>query len=74
MKSLYLRIYLTVVVVLALFAFASGWVFQREIEQERGRNDGMFAERMAAWGDLIERSLPGTQAPAAEQAQALQEW
>ena len=74
MKSLYLRIYLTVVLVLALFAFGSGWVFQREIEQERGRSDGMFAERMAAWGDLIERSLPGTQAPAAEQAQALQDW
>ena len=59
MKSLYLRIYLTVVVVLALFAFGSGYVFQREIEQERGRVDSMMTERMSAWGDLIERSLPG---------------
>ncbi|MEO7150901.1 MAG: ATP-binding protein [Burkholderiaceae bacterium] len=74
MKSLYLRIYLTVVVVLALFAFGSGYVFQREIEQERGRTDSMVDERMAAWGDLIQRSLPGPEEPLAEQAEALQEW
>ena len=74
MKSLYLRIYLTVVLVLALFAFGSGYVFQREIEQERGRTDSMVGERMAAWGDLIQRSLPGSDEPVAEQAEALQEW
>ncbi len=74
MKSLYLRIYLTVVVVLALFAFGSGYVFQREIEQERGRVDSMLTERMSAWGDLIERSLPGKDAPVADQAAALQDW
>ena len=37
MKSLYLRIYATIVVLLLLFALASGWVFQRHIEQERVR-------------------------------------
>ena len=74
MKSLYLRIYLTVVLVLALFAFGSGYVFQREIEQERGRTDSMVGERMAAWGDLIQRSLPGSDEPVAVQAEALQEW
>ena len=32
MRTLTLRIYLTVVAVLLLFAFASGWTFQRQIE------------------------------------------
>ncbi|MEO6410566.1 MAG: ATP-binding protein [Burkholderiaceae bacterium] len=74
MKSLYLRIYLTLVVVLALFAFGSGYVFQHEIEQERGRSEGMLGERMAAWGELIQRSLPAVDEPAAEQVEALQDW
>ena len=37
MKSLYLRIYATVVVVLMLFAALSGWLFQRQIEQRARR-------------------------------------
>ena len=74
MKSLYLRIYLTVVIVLALFAFGSGYVFQREIEQERGRTDSMVGERMAAWGELIQRSLPAVDEPVAEQVEVLQDW
>src|SRR5439155_772871 len=41
MRTLTLRIYLTVVAVLLLFAFASGWIFQRQIEQERTRAEGM---------------------------------
>ncbi len=74
MRTLTLRIYLTVVAVLALFAFASGWVFQRHIEQERSRADSVLTERMAAWGDLIQRSLPGIDAPVADQAAALVDW
>jgi signal transduction histidine kinase len=74
MRTLTLRIYLTVVAVLALFAFASGWVFQRQIEQERTRAESVMSERMAAWGELIQRSLPGVEAPYAEQAAALREW
>lgn len=74
MKSLYLRIYATLVVVLLLFAAGSGWVFQRHMEQERARSESAFAERMGAWADLIERSLPGADAPQAEQAAALREW
>jgi hypothetical protein len=31
-KSLYLRIYLTVVTVLLLFALVAGWLFKRKIE------------------------------------------
>lgn len=74
MKSLYLRVWLTVVAVLALFALGSGWMFQRQIERERVRFESIASERTAAWGDLIQRSLPGPEAPAAEQAHALLEW
>ena len=74
MKSLYLRIYATVVVLLLLFALVSGWVFQRHIEQERVRSEAVIGDRMSAWAELIQRSLPGTEAAAAEQATALREW
>ena len=74
MKSLYLRIYATVVVLLLLFALVSGWVFQRHIEQERVRSETVQTDRMSAWAELIQRSLPGTESAAAEQAMALRDW
>jgi len=74
MSTLTLRIYLTVVAVLALFAFASGWVFQQHIEQERTRAESVLSDRMAAWGDLIQRSLPGVDAAPEVQAAALRDW
>ena len=74
MSSLYLRIYATLVVVLLLFASASGWLFQRHLEQERGRADSVLTERMGAWAELIQRSLPGTDAPTDDQAVALRDW
>ena len=74
MKSLYLRIYATVVAVLLLFAFASGWVVKRHLEQERVRAESVLTERMAAWAELIQHSLPGGDAPPVEQAAALREW
>ena len=74
MKSLYLRIYGTVVLVLLLFAAGSGWVFQRHLEQERLRAESVLTERMGAWAELIERSLPGHDAPADDQATALLDW
>jgi len=74
MKTLTLRIYLTVVVVLLLFAAVSGWLFQRQMESERSRADSVLSERMAAWGDLIQHSLPGKEAPTDEQTAALLDW
>jgi signal transduction histidine kinase len=74
MKSLYLRIYATVVVVLLLFAFASAWVLQRHLEQERSHNESIVNERLGAWADLIQRSLPGVDASVDAQATALREW
>jgi len=74
MKTLTLRIYLTVVAVLLLFAFGSGWLFQRQLDQERSRADTVLSERMAAWGDLIQRSLPPSTEAVEEQSTALQDW
>ncbi len=74
MTSLTLRIYLTVVLALALFASGAGWLFQHQVQSERGRFEEQASERIAAWGDLIQRSLPAADADPAQQADALREW
>jgi signal transduction histidine kinase len=74
MRSLYLRIWLTVVAALALFALVSGWLLQRHLEEQRLRAEGAVRERVEAWGELLQRSLPAADAPAAEQEAALREW
>jgi signal transduction histidine kinase len=74
MRSLTLRIYLTVLVALALFALVSGWSMQQHLERERERFASTIQERAAAWGELLERSLPGAEAGAEEQAAALGDW
>ena len=76
MKTLALRIYLTVVTVLLLFTLGTGWLAQRHMEHERSEVQSQAAqnERAAAWGELIENSLPPVTQPEADQAQALLEW
>jgi signal transduction histidine kinase len=78
MGSLYLRIYLTVLAALALFAGVSGWVVQRHLEGEREEQrivmQGAVRERAEAWGELLQRALPPSDAPREEQAAALREW
>ncbi len=74
MRSLYLRIYATLVVVLLLFAAASGWVFERHLVHERVRAETVLTDRMSAWAELIQHSLPGDEAPEADQAAALRDW
>ena len=74
MKSLYLRIYLTLVVLLLTFAFGSTWLFQQHMEQERGNFESVANERWTAMAELIHRVMPPADAPRAEQAAALQEW
>jgi len=74
MRSLTLRIYLTVLAALALFALVSGWLLQQHLGQERERFAGAARERAAAWGELLQRSLPGPEASAADQAEALEDW
>jgi signal transduction histidine kinase len=74
LRSLYLRIYATVVVVLLLFAFASGWLVQRTLDQERSNTEQVVSERLGAWADLLENSLPGPETPIETQAAALLDW
>ncbi len=74
MKSLYLRIYATVVIMLLAFALVSGWVVQHHMERERAHAQLVLADRMSAWGDLIQRSLPGVTAAPEVQAAGLNEW
>jgi signal transduction histidine kinase len=62
-----------VVAVLLLFAFASGFLVEQHIDSERQRNESAANERLEAWGDLIQRSLPG-RCTRETQATALREW
>jgi signal transduction histidine kinase len=74
MKSLYLRIWLTVVSVLGAFALASGWFVQRHLESERARIESTQSERLGAWAELVQRSLPPADAPPETQAAELRDW
>ncbi len=74
MKNLYLRIYLTVVAVLLLFALVAGWLFQHNVERERESLQAAWGERASGWAALIENSLPPAGAPEDEQAEALADW
>ncbi|WP_425260933.1 ATP-binding protein [Rubrivivax sp. RP6-9] len=74
MRNLYLRIYVTVVAALALFALVSGWLLQNHLDQERQRFERSAQNRVAAWAELLQRSLPGADAPPEDQAAALRDW
>ncbi|MFM1855981.1 MAG: hypothetical protein RLZ83_1290 [Pseudomonadota bacterium] len=74
MGSLYLRIWLTVLLALALFTLASGWLVQRHLASERERMQDQVRQRVEAWADLVQRSLPALDAPSDEQTQALEAW
>jgi signal transduction histidine kinase len=74
LKSLYLRIWLTVISALALFALVSGWLVNQHLERERRAAENEISERMIVWGDLIENALPSEDAPLEDQAQAVRDW
>jgi len=74
MRSLYLRIWLTVVAALALFALVSGWLLQHHLEEQRERAVVAVRDRVEAWGDLLERAMPPAASAPAEQVAALREW
>ncbi len=74
MKSLYLRVWLTIVALLALFALVAGLLFRQEVARERGRMDALSTERAEAWAELIEKSLPTPDTSRETQAQAVREW
>jgi signal transduction histidine kinase len=76
MRTLALRIYLTVVTVLLVFALVSGWLAQHNMEHERNQVQSQAAwhERAAAWGELIENSLPPVTVDEDEQARVFLDW
>lgn len=74
MKSLYLRIYLTLVALLLAFAFGSAWLFQQHIEQERGNVEIAAGERLTAMAALLKLALPPASAPRQEQAASFADW
>jgi hypothetical protein len=62
-----------VVAALALFALVSGWLVQRHLESSAcGRR--RVRDRVEAWGELLQRSLPAARAPREEQVAALRDW
>jgi signal transduction histidine kinase len=74
MRSLYVRIYLTVLAALALFAVVSSLFMERHMARER---EGMMAamqERAKAWAELLQPALPAADAPVEQQAAALADW
>jgi len=74
MKHLSLRIYLTVVAALLLFALLAGWLFQRNMEQVRAQDRAAWSARLAGWAELAQEVLPSPDAPEPEQAAALADW
>lgn len=74
LKSLYVRIYLTLVALLMAFAFGSAWLFQRHIEQERGNVELAAGERLNAMAGLLKLALPPATAAREEQAEVFAEW
>ena len=74
MKNLYLRIYLTIVASLLVFALVAGFLAQHHIEQERREFQTASGDRAAAWAALIENSLPPVSAPEGDQRVALLDW
>lgn len=73
-RSLYLRIYLTVVVALLVFALLAAWLVRRHTEAERGRIDVAVSERTLAFASLLENSLPPGAAAVEVQRQAVLDW
>jgi signal transduction histidine kinase len=73
-RHLYLNIYLTVVALLLLFALVTAWVVHRNALQEHGRVEKVVGNRMAAWVELLENSLPGAEAPREVQQTAFLDW
>ena len=74
MKTLYLRIYLTVVGVLLAFAVAAGWLAQRHLAQERAVAELAQEERLQALATLLASSLPPATVSESVQAAALLRW
>jgi type II secretory pathway pseudopilin PulG len=75
LKSLYLRVWLSIVALLALFALVSTLLFKREVDTQRRQVVAVATtERLQAMGGLIENALPPASASEQEQASAVRDW
>ncbi len=74
LRHLYLRIYLTMLAVLLVFALVAGVLVRRHTESERGRIESAVSELASAWAQLLGNSLPPADAPPAQQAASLRDW
>jgi signal transduction histidine kinase len=74
MRTLYLRIYLTVVAALLVFALLAMWLVRQHTEAERGRFEGAVSERTLALSALLANSLPPANTDIDQQRQALLDW
>ena len=72
MRTLYLRIYLTVVSVLLVFALVAGFLVKRDIDSARAEGQLRWAERLVEWAELAQGHLPPADAPADAQREALE--
>ena len=72
MRTLYLRIYLTVVAVLLVFALVAGFLVKRDIDSARAEGQLRWAERLVEWAELAQGHLPPADAPADAQREALE--
>jgi signal transduction histidine kinase len=73
-RSLTLRIYLSVVAVVALYALGSWAFFNRQLDEQHSRADFALQDRMLALATLLEPALPEPAAPAAVQQAQLEAW
>lgn len=74
LRHLYLRIYLTMLALLLVFAGVAAVLVRRHTESERGRIESAVGERTAAWAALLGNALPPADAPLAQQAESLRDW
>jgi signal transduction histidine kinase len=74
MRTLVLRIYLTLVAVLLLFALAGGAIVKHQFEQQRESVAQQVQDRLAGWAGFAQSVLPDASASTAEQAAAVEEF
>ncbi len=74
MKSLWLRIYVALVLTLLVFALAAGALVQRQWSREREQARAQFAERMETLVEILDPALPPAGGPPEQIGEALQRW
>ncbi|MEX8502780.1 MAG: ATP-binding protein [Leptothrix ochracea] len=75
LRHLYLNIYVTVLLVLMVFALVAMLIVRHHTAAQHGQIErAVIHERMSAWVELLEHSLPPAEAPSEDQAQALLTW